>query len=140
MVEDVHRTAVLMSEKEAAEILGKTSRIFKKWGEIEACWYTSYDLYHRGRYTVFGKILVNVITFPIYFVRAPVFGLREVAEARFSSGRVWQREYSRRWLWFFPLQSSPAWKYCQALVRLHGKEPEGLAPSRLTPSQVDSRR
>ena len=138
LVEDVHRNAVSMSEEEAREVLGKWSRVFKKWGEIEACWYTSYDLYYRGRYTVFGRILVNVITFPIYFVRAPVFGLREVAEARFSSGRVWQREYRRRWLWFFPLQPSPAWRYCQALVRLHGENPDELPPSPFPRSQVDS--
>ena len=130
VMEDLAPGSVAMSVAEATAILGKEEQVFATWGEICDVRYTSYDLYHKGRLSMTGKVIFSIVSFPVFLVRAPIFGLTEVLEVTFSSGRTWQRAFRRHWLWFFPLQGSPAWRYGQALVKLHGAEASGDAPDR----------
>ena len=117
IIEDLRPEAVSISEEDAREVLGNEARVLHKWGEVTSCRWTSYDVYHLGEAGVPKKILVTILTLPIFLIEAPFFGLTETVETEFSSGRVWKREFRRHWLWFFPLHASPGWEYAEALVK-----------------------
>jgi hypothetical protein len=129
VVEDLRPEAAPISIGEARSALGKETRTFRKWGEVVALRYTSYDVFHRGEGSVPATLLSRLLLPFRYVLAAPLFGLPEVVEARFSSGRTWKKEFRRRWLWFLPLQESLAREYCESLVKLHGTGKEALARS-----------
>ena len=128
VIEDLRPGGADVSREVAHGVLGKESRVFRKWGEVVSLQYTSCDVYHKGEASWFDKVVWDVLLPFRSVLGGPVFGLPEVVEATFSSGRVWKKEMRRRWFWFVPLSESPASEYCDSLVRLHGSGEAGQAP------------
>jgi len=128
-IENPAASSVAMTREQARSVLGPRLSNLPGGLRLREVRVTTYDLYHRGGLSVPTKFVLSVLTFPVYFFTAPLLGVRdgvrEVAELEFQDGRVYQREFRRRYLWFFAIESSRAARFARAAIRLWGTAEKG---------------